>query len=461
MTRLRPMFARRRMAGLSLIEMMIALIMALIVAAGIITVFASTSSSNKVQQQMAALQEEGRFAIHSLRNDLANANGSYCANTGGNASMVPSGTISLDSLNAPTVAANTIASVNAAFADNTTPLDDPGNAFALPSFLFMRGYDCTAATCSPVDPHTIVAGIPAMGNAIGDRVRGTSVLTIRYLRPNSGWAIVPPGSAVVGSTITANPDGSVASISLNPMAGEPSVATFGANDLAMLADCSAAYVMAVSGQGGNTLTVTGANYAKPKILDLTSGAAPRVFDFNDDFQTVTYYLKVVCADNSNPCAHTTGELERRVNGTDQPMVRGIERMDFRYGIIDANGNTKFLTANQVDTATDTGGAIPCPPGVQLASNVGYTATTGGGSPDQGCLWRAVKFIEAHILMDGQAPLYTLTPAEMNYIYSIDGDTTPQLPTDASRGIQPSAQGFPNQLLRREFTTVVALRNFNP
>jgi len=59
------------------------------------------------------------------------------------------------------------------------------------------------------------------------------------------------------------------------------------------------------------------------------------------------------------------------------------------------------------------------------------------------------------------PLYTLTTAEMNYIYSIDGDTTPQPPTEASRGIQPSAQGFPTQLLRREFTTVVALRNFNP
>src|SRR6185312_16750343 len=138
MIRVRPFVARRHMAGLSLIEMMIALIMALIVAAGIITVFASTSSSNKVQQQMAALQEEGRFAIQSLRSDLGNGNGAYCANSGGNASMVASG-ISLDSLNAPTVTSNVIGSVNAAFADDTTPLDDPGNAFALPSFVFLRG----------------------------------------------------------------------------------------------------------------------------------------------------------------------------------------------------------------------------------------------------------------------------------------------------------------------------------
>ena len=82
-------------------------------------------------------------------------------------------------------------------------------------------------------------------------------------------------------------------------------------------------------------------------------------------------------------------------------------------------------------------------------------------PTTGCLWRAVQTIEVHVLMDGQTPLYTLTTAEMNYVYSPDGDTTPQPPTKAGRGIQPSVQGFPNQLIRREFTTLVALRNFNP
>src|SRR6185312_2744465 len=94
--------SRRRMEGLSLIEMMIALVMALIVAAGIISVFASTSSSNKVQAQMATLQEEGRFAIQSLRSDLANANGGYCSNSGGNAGVTGSG-LFLDALRAPTI----------------------------------------------------------------------------------------------------------------------------------------------------------------------------------------------------------------------------------------------------------------------------------------------------------------------------------------------------------------------
>ena len=446
MTRVRPIAARRRMAGLSLIEMMIALIMALIVAAGIITVFASTSSSNKVQQQMAALQEEGRFAIHSLRADLANANGTYCSNSGGNAGLTNSG-LYLDSLRSPTVYAKTAIS----FPDDTVGPLAPSEAYSLPSSEFMRGYECTTSVCTPTGLASLVsAGIPAMGTAVGARVPGADVLTIRYLKPGAGWAVVPSGNP--GTTLDAIGP-TVTQINLVRMASEPAVNTF-TGTLAMLADCSNAQVFTVSGAGSATLSPNN-NYASP--LDISKGAAPRVFDFTSDFQTVTYYLKVVCADGSNPCIHKTGALIRRVNGLENvtgagELVRGVERLDFRYGIIDASGNTDFLTADQVDSATDaSGNSIPCPPGV----------STPGGMPSTGCLWRAVQTIEVHVLMDGQTPLYTLTPNEMKYIYTPDGDTFPQLPTESSRGAQPSAQGFPEQLLRREFTTVVALRNFNP
>jgi len=444
MIRVRPIVARHRMAGLSLIEMMIALIMALIVAAGIITVFASTSSSNKVQQQMAALQEEGRFAIHSLRNDLANANGGYCSNSGGKPSLTGSG-LYLDALRTPTIhsEANIAPSGNlaAVLPDNTVGLPDPTGTYSLPSSLFMRGYECTAASCTP-SMDNLAPGIPATGTDVGDRVLGTDALTIRYLKPGSGWAIVPDTStgthmATVGGTTT---------ITLHQLQGEESVANF-TGGLAMLADCSDAQVFAISNTGSGTLTVLGAgnpgNFAQPNGSLVNSKAAPRVFDFIHDFQTVTYYLRVVDAGNG----HTTGELVRRLNGVDQPMVRGIERLDFRYGIINADGNTQYLTADQVDSTP----ASDCPPGVSIP----------GGMPATGCLWRAIQTIEVNILMDGQTPLYTLTPAEMNYIYTPDGDTTPQPPTSATRAVQPSVQGFPNQLLRREFTTVISLRNFNP
>lgn len=458
MTRLRhPGVTRRRMAGLSLIEMMIALVMALIVAAGIISVFASTSSSNKVQAQMAALQEEGRFAIHSLRTDLSNANGGYCSNTGGNAGNTGSG-LYLDALRSPTVYVKTALT----FPTNTKALPDPTEAYSLPSFVFMRGYECTATDCSPVDPSTATADasvavgtpakLPTMGTAVGNRVKGADVLTIRYLRPGSGWAISPNGSTP-GSTITSGSDGSVTSIQLYQLTGEAPITDF-TSTVAMLADCSNAQVFTVSNSGG-TLTPNN-NYTSP--LDISRGSAPRVFDFANDFQTVTYFLQVVDAGNG----HTTGELVRRVNVkgvvTDQPLVRGVERLNFRYGIVDANGGTRFLTANEVDTGTDAdGNSIAC----KVNPDTGSDVAVPGGMPDAGCLWRAVQTIEVNILMDGQTPLYTLTTNEMKYIYSIDGDTTPQLPTEATRVVQPSTQGFPDELLRREFTTLVTLRNFNP
>ena len=432
--------AHRRMAGLSLIEMMVALVMALIVAAGIISVFTSTSSSNKVQAQMATLQEEGRFAIYSLRSDLANANSGYCSNTGGNAGVTASG-LYLDALRSPTVYAK-----NVTFPDNTvTTLPTPTQAYSLPSSLFMRGYDCTATACTPLGLAGLAPGIPAMGTAAGNRVMGADVLTIRYLKPGSGWAIAPGGSTINAA------GGSVNTITLGQLPGEQPTAAF-TGSLAMLADCSNAQVFAVSNAGG-TLTPQN-NFAQP--LNITNGSAPRVFDFTNDFQTVTYYLQVVGAGNGR----TTGELMRRVNGgIPQPLVRGVERLDFRYGIIDANGKTQFLTADQVDKDKDaSGNSIPCPPGVPID----------GGMGDGGCLWRAVQTIEVHILMDGQTPLYTLTPAEMNYTYTPDcvavpascAATTIIKPT--AHVIQPNAtQGFPTQLLRREFTTLVALRNFNP
>jgi type IV pilus assembly protein PilW len=435
---------RQRMTGLSLVEMMIALVMALIVAAGVISVFMSTSGSNQVQTQLAKLQEAGRFAIHSLRTDLANANGAYCSNSGGSAATTASG-LYLDALRAPTVYAKDFPTINKAFDDNTTPLaapDDP-QAFSLPSFVYMRGYACTLDSCAPSLDSIVPADIPAAGTSVGTRVKATDVLTVRYLQPGSGWAIEPNGSAA-GSTIDAGSDGTVTSITLKRLSGEPPVTDFHAGDLAMLADCNSAQVFAAT-DTGTVITPTGANFAQP--LDISQGAAPRLFDFNRAFQTVTYFVKVVGTGDG----HTTGELVRRVDGRDQPLVRGVERLNFNYGIIDSAGKTQFLTAEQVDTGD--GGALACPPGV----------STPGGLPDDaadGCLWRAVQTIQVHLLIDGQTPLYSLTAAEMGYIYSPDDD--PTLIGPSAHAIKPRAnQGFPKHLLRREFTTVVSLRNFNP
>jgi len=440
--------------GLSLIELMVAMVLGLVVAAGIISIFISTSASNRVQTQLARLQEEGRYAISRLTTDISQANGQYCTNTGGDVRMTSNAQVYVDTtLRSPMIYAagtalmSSLSDVTTSWGSGTYPAA-PTAAYSLPSFLTMRGYDCKAdKSCTPVDPSTGTS-IPQQGTALGDRVIGTSVLTMRYLNPNAGWTIYPTGSAT-GSTVTANAStGLLSTIKLSPTTGEPPITNVKANDLMMLASCSASQVFAVTGQGGATLTPAGIgssngqNWTAPSAQ--LNAAAPMLFDFTTDFQTVTYYLQVIQAADG---VSTTGALMRRVNGAATPdmLATGVERLNFLYGVQYPDGTTHYLPASTVDAST--------------ASTPGCTIQVqNADATDKGCLWRAVKSIEIDLLMDGQSPLYTLSADEMQYTYSTDGMT---LGAPSTAKVTPATQGFVNPLLRREFIAMVSVRNFNP
>lgn len=444
---------RQLQRGVTLIELMVAMVLGLLVTAGITTVFLSTSSSNRAQTQMARLQEEGRFAISRLSSDLRMANGQYCTNTGGVA-LKPSaaGQPSLDGLRMPTVYANDL---EGALADLTTPFGTdpypatPAVAYYLPAYLFMRGYDCGKDADSCKAP----ADIPAMGKADKDRVVATDVLTLRYVDSSRGWAL-GGGNTTLGA---ASNDGGFNTVTLKQGPGEPDIGDFKANHLAMLADCSNAQIFAVSGSGATGTLGYDAdkNFSRPTAQQ--SESAAKLFDVDTDFKTVTYYLEVV----ADSAGRTTGALHRRVNGgdntklgSDDELVRGVERLDFLYGVEASNGGTQFLTAAEVDSRK--GGAIACPPSIE-------GALKNGAGEEPGCLWRAVKSIQVSLLMDGQIPLNTLSAVDQPYVYSPDGGDGGDAPTaPTGHAVQPNAdQGFPNELLRREFTVQVAVRNYNP
>ena len=433
----------RRQRGLSLIELMVAMLLGLVVSAGVIVLFDSAARLFSAEAQLSRLQEEGRFAIAQIRYDLAMAGGQYCNNSGGDARAGAG--FSMDGLRAPTVYASGANALTQALADVTTPLGTtPAGPYSFPSFLAMRGYDCTASGCSPMDPSKGTS-IPAMGTAVNKRVVGTSVMTVRYLNPSGGWAISTDDDAS-GSKVVKRGDGSLG-IRLAPTTGEPAAKDF-QGSLALLADCSNGQIFAVAGQGSPALASTGNNMAQPVVDERM--VAPRLFDLSRDFQTVTYYLKVV--DSGDGSGHTTGGLVRRINGgATEEIARGVERLDFRYGVRLRDGTVRYYTAAQVDNATKSDClAVPVPI---------------SGSDDHGCLWRSVSLIEVNLLMDGQQPLHALSPDELAYTYAVDdaskGAPSPQSPTATNRKVTPSQQGFPLSMLRREFSTVVAVRNFNP
>lgn len=437
-----------RQQGLTLIELMVAMVLGLLVLAGVITVFISISASNKAQTQMATLQENGRFAIYQLSEDIGMANALYCSSSGG-APKSTGGGPALDEFRTPTVFS--LGSTLQGALDDLTTLwgadsypAEPTQTFALPEFLFMRGYDCGKTACEPIDPNTKVPGIPGQGTSVGNRVVGSSILTLRYLDPSSGWSIGEGGSTLSASASNAT---ALGQINLSPKSGEPPVSDFGAGHLAMLADCSAAQVFSVSGQGSATLvplSVPSGNFDTPGVW--TGLAGVRLFDFNRSFQTITYHLQVVDIGDGRK----TGALIRRVNGVGQELVRGIERLGFRYGVTNSSGNTRFMTAKEVDEAStaECPAAAPAPEGGAASAN------------RQGCLWRAVRSIEVSLVASGMRPLNSLSDSEIAYTSTLDNITSPEPPTDHL--IKPDVdQGFEKKLLRREFTALLAIRNFNP
>ena len=444
----------RDQQGLSLIELMIAMLLALVVSGSVIAVFTSSSGSRLAQEQLARLQEEGRFAITQIRDDLMLSGAQYCAGSGGNAHASAAG-VYLDQLRVPTVYANEPGALMTALNDVTTPWGSPypsapAQPYSLPSFLAMRGYDCSLSDCKPVDPsdrrNPHGFSIPAMGTSVDDRVVGASVLTVRYLDPSGGWSLSPDGDGV-----TVNADGSL-SMDLSAATSALSAKDFAAGDpLVLLADCSQAQIFAVSGQGSSQLVSNGNNFVQPAVFE--NMVAPKLFNLSRDWRTITYFLKVV--DDGDGMGHTTGALIRRVNGgktgvrdgSSEEVARGVERLDFKYGVQSSDGKVRYYTAEQVDNSSGT----DCP-SVPLPIR---------GSQDHGCLWRSVSLIEVDLLMDGQQPLYSLTADELAYTYATDGIDAPASPTAKGRKVTPLQQGFPLPMLRREFTTVVALRNVNP
>lgn len=80
--RLRRYRIRTRQSGLSLVELMIALVVGLVLIGGLLQLFVSTRTTFAVQEGMARLQENGRFALALLASDLREAGYRGCTSVG-------------------------------------------------------------------------------------------------------------------------------------------------------------------------------------------------------------------------------------------------------------------------------------------------------------------------------------------------------------------------------------------
>ena len=139
---------RRRMAGLSLVETMVAITISLILMGGAITLFINNKVTYESTDNMSRLQENARFAIDFMIRDLRMAGYFGCNNA-------------IDKVNSTIAGAGDLV-------DITSPLE---------------GFDDSLAAWSPSGSNDVVADVG--GGTFGDPLDNTDGVTIRRLSGNN------------------------------------------------------------------------------------------------------------------------------------------------------------------------------------------------------------------------------------------------------------------------------------
>lgn len=277
----------RRQRGLTLVEVMVAATLGLILTAGLIQVFVSNKQAYRLQEGLARLQENGRFALDFITRDVRGAGFLGCA---GNTTTV----------------VNTLNNASSYTWDFASAV---------------QGAEATSAT----------AWTPALDASIVSALGGRDVLTLRRTL----------GTPV---TVTKHPGGSPPGSADLQVASTQGLSDF---DIVMVNDCSDAAIFQITnintGGGSNNIvhnTGVGSpgNATKALGKDYT-GTAEIV-----RITTITYYIRSAGTALGRPA------LWRQVGAAAaQELVEGVEDMQIRYGV-DTDGDrvaNQYLQAHAV------------------------------------------------------------------------------------------------------------------
>lgn len=157
----------RRIAGLSLVELMIAMVIGLVVMLGVVQVFAASRESYRLSEGLARVQENSRFAMDSLQRELRMAGHFGCVNDQAHTLQSP-GSLQTTLDVASNVALNFNQSIQGYEATDT----EPGKTVTLATTPATGG-----TAYSPALPAEFAAAMP-------NRVDGSDIVSLRYLMPD-------------------------------------------------------------------------------------------------------------------------------------------------------------------------------------------------------------------------------------------------------------------------------------
>ncbi len=285
--------AVQRIAGLSLIEMMVALAIGSLLILGLVQVFAASRAASITAEGMSRVQENGRFAIDFLQRDIRMAGHFGCVND--QAHWVTGADELVNHFGTSVGALNFGVSIIGYEAADT----EPGDSVTI---------GAATATWSPA--------LPAEISAIPDLVPGSDIIALRYLNqegiPVEGLAPISGGNTEVEF-----PSGRADALTAG---GVGSPVLFGVSDCAQVDVFGGAI-------SGNTVASSGA------LADFSGRytTAPSGQTLLFRAESIVYYIA--------PGASGEPALWRaRANGLGaypaanrEELVEGIESLQFLYG----------------------------------------------------------------------------------------------------------------------------------
>lgn len=302
-------------AGLSLVEIMIAVTLSLVLIAGIIQIYAGNKQTNTLQSDLVQLQDSVRFSLELLSRDLRMADSAGC--------------IRLDAARASNRVNNML---------TTTP--------AVLSAGGIQGWEAantgtgTSATLSNVDLFsqgrvTVAVGTdwlaadggnPAL-DAISNAVPQSDILRVWFAGRNQR-----PIADVSGNTIN-----------LTANAG---IGAFEDGDIVMLSDCERIDIIQVcAGSSSNAIEFGCAENDGSLTVDPGTAIAYRL-------DTATYYVGKA---TTGTAAKNPPTLYRRSTAGVEPIAEGVENLQIIYGVDTLNGDgipDRYVPASDVANWSD-------------------------------------------------------------------------------------------------------------
>ena len=309
-----------RQRGFSLIELMVAVTLALIVTAAVLSVFVGSRNAFMSTSGMASIADGGRFALTFIQNSVRNAGYMGCATS---------------------QTAGVAAGVAPAILNSGTPA--PVDSFIVSFGQGLGGFE--ANNTNPGASYTVSAP-PVTADAIGgDWVSGLDLAFSGLVVKNNDVLVVRSTvrSSSAPALVTAIADGTNG-FTVNALGSPP----LQQNQLAVISDCVKFVAFQVSGINGSSPSIT-IGHASGGSPGNSGSAFPVSFQNGAEVtpvDTVAYYIgrgadgdgALFAWDLNSPNAPTQTEI-----------VPDIEAMQVLYGIDTTGSQTvsEYVTANNV------------------------------------------------------------------------------------------------------------------